>query len=105
MSALTSLARAQAALRGRAQPITTVRHVHVSRTPLIIVPLALAGEANAPLAAMVGQDRGAPALLIVPQPRNRSQRFEFAHSLGLIMLHYLGQFATTTEPVHRNSNL
>lgn len=99
MSALTSLARAQAALRGRAQPITTVRHVHVSRAPLVIVPLAMAGEANAPLAAMVGQDRGAPALLIVPQPRNRSQRFEFAHSLALIMLHYLGQFATTTEPV------
>jgi len=99
MTALTSLARAQAAVRGRAQPITTVRHVHVSGTPLVIVPLAMAGEANAPLAAMIGRDRTAPDLLIVPQPRDRSQRFQFAHSLALIVLHYLGQFASTTEPV------
>lgn len=98
MSTLTSLARAHAVQRGCAQPITTVRHVHVSERPLVCVPLAMAGEANAPLAAMVGQDRNAPRLLIVPQPRNRSQRFEFAHSLALIMLHYFAAFASTTEP-------
>ena len=55
-STLTSLARAIAAERETAQPIRTVRHVHVSDRPLVFIPLALAGEANAPLAAMVGDD-------------------------------------------------
>jgi hypothetical protein len=99
MSTLTSLARAHAAQRGYAQPITTVRHVHVSRRPLVCVPLAMAGEANAPLAAMVGYDLAKPRLLIVRQPRNRSQRFEFAHSLALVMLHYFATFASTMASV------
>lgn len=102
MSTLTSLARARAVQRGRAQPITTVRHVHVSACPLVCVPLAMAGEANAPLAAMVGRDRDTPRVLIVPQPRNRGQRFEFAHSLALVLLHYVATFAsTTTETASR----
>jgi hypothetical protein len=101
MSTLTSLARAHAVQRGYAQPITTVRHVHVSARPLVLVPLAMAGEANAPLAAMVGRNRDEPRLLIVPQPRNRAQRFEFAHSLALVMLHYLATFASTIEAASR----
>lgn len=101
MSTITSLARAHAVQRGCAQPVTTVRHVHVSTRPLVLVPLAMAGEANAPLAAMVGTDRNAPRLLIVAQPRNRGQRFEFAHSLALVMLHYVATFASTTEAVSR----
>ena len=56
MTLLTSLARALAAETGRAQPIRTVRHVHLSDRPLVFVPLQLAGEACAPLAAMVGDD-------------------------------------------------
>ena len=51
MSTLTALARAIAAERGAAQPACTVRHVHISERPLVFIPLALAGEANAPLAA------------------------------------------------------
>jgi hypothetical protein len=101
MSTLTSLARAHAVQRGCAQPITTVRHVHVSARPLVCVPLAMAGEANAPLAAMIGRDRDTPRLLIVPQPRNRGQRFDFAHSLALVLLHYVATFASTTEAVSR----
>lgn len=101
MSTLTSLARAHAVQRGCAQPVTTVRHVHVSGRPLVLVPLAMAGEANAPLAAMVGTDRNAPRLLIVAQPRNRGQRFEFAHSLALVMLHYVATFASTPETASR----
>ena len=53
-STLTSLARAIAAERETAQPVATVRHVHLAGRPLVFIPLALAGEANAPLAAMVG---------------------------------------------------
>jgi hypothetical protein len=44
MSTLTSLARIEAADMGRAQLIRTVRHVHVSDRPMVIVPLQLAGE-------------------------------------------------------------
>lgn len=88
MSTLTALARAHAVTLGRAQPITTVRHLHVSAVPLVCVPLAMAGEANAPLAAMLGTNVGAPALLVVPQPRNRDQRFEFAQALASVMLGY-----------------
>ena len=57
MSTLTSLARIEAADMGRAQLIRTVRHVHVSDRPMVIVPLQLAGEPCAPLAAMIGDDR------------------------------------------------
>jgi hypothetical protein len=99
MSALTSLGRAHAAEQGRAQPITTVRHVHVARRPLVFVPLAMAGEANAPLAALVGDDPDVPQLLVVPQPRDRDQRFAFAHALALTVLHYVGGFTGSRETI------
>ena len=68
MSTLTALARAVAVGAGRAQPMTTVRHAHVHERPLVFVPLTLAGEANAPLAAIVGDDPDAPRLLPWPSP-------------------------------------
>jgi hypothetical protein len=99
MSTLTSLARAEAAHCGSAQPACTVRHVHLSGRPLVFVPLALAGEAGAPLAAMVGDDPGAPRLLIVAQPRNRSQRFAFAAGLAAVVVGYIESFFGTAETV------
>jgi hypothetical protein len=84
---------------GRAQPITTVRHVHVHERPLVFIPLTLAGEANAPLAAMVGDDPDSPHLLAVPQPRNRDQRFAFAASLASVVLSYVDSFAGQVEAV------
>lgn len=39
----------------------------------------MAGEANAPLAAMIGTDPDAPQVLVVAQPGNSDQRFEFAY--------------------------
>lgn len=98
MSTLTSLAAAEAVEGGRALRTTTVRHVHVARSPLVCVPLALAGEANAPLAVMVGDDPGDPHVLIVPQPRNRDQRFRFAAEFGAVLLGYLGGFPAVTDP-------
>jgi hypothetical protein len=86
MTVLTSLGRALAVDRGQAQPITTVRHLHVSQRPLVLIPLKMAGESNAPMAAMVGADRENPQMLVVTQPRNRDQRFEFAHNLARIIL-------------------
>ncbi|GAB3138979.1 hypothetical protein GCM10027290_07310 [Micromonospora sonneratiae] len=99
MSTLTALARAQAAASGVAQPIATVRHLHLSERPLVLVPLAMAGEANAPLAAMVGTAPDAARLLIVPQPRNRDQRFAFVAELAATILPYLDSHRGVAEAV------
>ncbi len=99
MSTLTALARVAAVAAGRAQPIATVRHVHVHDRPLVFIPLGLAGEANAPLAALVGDDRDAPQLFIVAQPRNRDQRFAFTAALASTVLSYVDSFADRSEAV------
>ncbi|MFI6161471.1 hypothetical protein [Micromonospora haikouensis] len=99
MSTLRALAKAQALAAGVAQPVATVRHLHLSDRPLVLVPLTMAGEANAPLAALVGDAPDAARLLIVPQPRNRDQRFAFAAELAGIVLPYLDSFRGDTEAV------
>jgi hypothetical protein len=99
MSALTSLARAQAAASGSAQPVATVGHVHLSARPLVFVPLGMAGEAHAPLAAMAGDDPRHPRLLVVAQPRNRDQRFAFAAELAEVVLPYIEGFTGSEEEV------
>ncbi|MFI7550401.1 hypothetical protein ACIBQ2_11680 [Micromonospora sediminimaris] len=99
MSTLRALAAAQAVATGVAQPVATVRHLHLSRRPLVLVPLSMAGEANAPLAAMVGSAPGEGRLLIVPQPRNRDQRFAFAAELAAVVLPYVDAHRTANEAV------
>jgi hypothetical protein len=99
MSTLTALARAEAFAAGRAVPIATVRHLHVHDRPLVLIPLAMAGEANAPLAAMVGSARTDPELLVVAQPRNRDERFAFAARLGDIVNSYVESFTGVAEPI------
>lgn len=95
MTALTALARVLAVESGRAQPIRTFRHVHVSSRPLVFIPLQLAGEASAPLAALAGDDRGSPRLITVYEPRNRTQRFQFAARLAqTVILPYIEDCAT-----------
>ncbi|GIJ79262.1 hypothetical protein SAMN05443287_11060 [Micromonospora phaseoli] len=99
MSTLRAFAAAQALAAGAAQPVATVRHLHLSRRPLVLIPLSMAGEANAPLAAMVGSAPGDGRLLIVPQPRNRDQRFAFATELAATLLPYVDAHRTGTEAV------
>lgn len=99
MSTLTALARVIALAAGRAQQIATVRHIHLHERPFVFIPLALAGEANAPLAALVGDDRDAPRLRFVAQPRNRDQRFAFAAAVASDVLSYVDEFAVRTEMV------
>ncbi len=99
MSVLTALARAEAVESGRAQPLTTVRHTHISARPLVLVPLSLAGEAAAPLAALVGSDEAAPRLLVVSNPRNRTQRFDFVAELATAVLSYVNSHLRTVEQV------
>ncbi|NRQ31206.1 hypothetical protein HII36_05065 [Nonomuraea sp. NN258] len=104
MSLLTSLARLRALDEGRAQPIATVRHCHLSTRPMVFIPLKLSGEAAAPLAAMLGTDRAHPHLLVVTQPRNRDLRFAWAADLAGLLLPYLDGFLDDTETVERKNS-
>lgn len=104
MSLISVLARAEAMATGRATPLATVRHRHLSDRPLVLVPLTTAGEVGAPLGALVGTDRDEPRLLAVPQPRDRDLRFAFLAELAQVVLPYLESYAddTETEPATRN---
>ncbi|GAB3124570.1 hypothetical protein GCM10027160_46080 [Streptomyces calidiresistens] len=97
MSLLTTVAALRAAETGTAQPLTTVRHAHIDDHPVVLIPLTLAGEACAPLAAMVGTDRDRPVLLTVPQPRDRTLRFRFAEELADILLPLIDGCRTESE--------
>ncbi|MCX5201015.1 hypothetical protein OG897_06010 [Streptomyces sp. NBC_00237] len=102
MSLINTLARLQATRSGRAQPLATVRHRHLSERPLVVVPLTTAGEAGAPLGALVGTDRERPRLLAVPQPRDRELRFAFLAELAEAVLPYVDAYADDVEPAERN---
>jgi hypothetical protein len=93
VTVLTALARVAAATAGRALPTKTVRHVHLSGRPLVLVAAQLAGEACAPLAVLAGDDREKPKLLAVYEPRDRTQRFEFAAGLAAIVLPHIDGYA------------
>jgi hypothetical protein len=101
---MDTLARAEAVGSGRAVPAATVRHRYVSDRPLVLVPLTTAGEAGAPLGALVGTDRDAPVLLVVPQPLDRELRFGFFAGLAAAMLPVFDGYAddVEVEPATRN---
>ncbi|MFJ7771515.1 hypothetical protein ACIQ1J_24725 [Streptomyces sp. NPDC097107] len=101
MSLITTLARLEAVRTGHAQPAATVRHRHLSDRPLVFVPLITAGEAGAPLGALVGTDRDAPRLLVVPQPRDRDLRFAFLAELAGIVLPHVEAYADSVEAAER----
>ncbi|MBL7260598.1 hypothetical protein [Paractinoplanes lichenicola] len=108
MSTLVALARAEAFAAGRAQRIATVRHLHIHDRPLVLIPLAMAGEANAPLAVLLGTDAAAPRLLVVSQPRNRDERFTFTAELAAAVVPYLASFGaggTEAVPVDRGRDV
>ncbi|MFD9976153.1 hypothetical protein ACFWZR_17940 [Streptomyces sp. NPDC059017] len=102
MSLISTLARLEAVESGRAQPLATVRHRHLSPRPMVFVPLTTAGEAGAPLGALVGTDRDAPRLLAVAQPRDRELRFAFLAELAETLLPYLDGYADHVEPAERS---
>ncbi|GGR35629.1 hypothetical protein GCM10010497_43010 [Streptomyces cinereoruber] len=102
MSLISTLARMEAVESGRARPLATVRHRRVSERPLVLVPLTTAGEAGAPLGALVGTDPGEPRLLVVPQPRDRDLRFTFLADLAEEVLPYVDAFTDAVELVERN---
>lgn len=102
MSLISTLARLEAVDSGRAQPLATVRHRHLTGRPLVLVPLTTAGEAGAPLGALVGTDRAAPRLLAVPQPRDRDLRFAFLAELAEAVLPHIESYADVVEAAERN---
>jgi hypothetical protein len=104
VSVLQALARAEAVAGRRAVPAATVCHRHLSERPLVLVPLTTAGEAGAPLGALVGTDRDAPRLLVVPQPLDRELRFRFFAELADALLPLLEEYADAVdvEPATRN---
>lgn len=102
MSLISTLARLEAVECGRAQPLATVRHRRLSDRPLVLVPLTTAGEAGAPLGALVGTDRDAPRLLTVAQPRDRDLRFAFLADLAEAVLPHIESYADVVEPAERN---
>ncbi|MGV9451180.1 hypothetical protein [Streptomyces sp. NPDC003635] len=101
MSLITALARLEAVSTGRAQPSATVRHRHLSERPLVFVPLTTAGEAGAPLGALIGTDRDAPRLLVVPQPRDRDLRFAFLTDLADVVLPHIETYTEAVEAAER----
>ncbi|MBN0045784.1 hypothetical protein JS756_17055 [Streptomyces actuosus] len=101
MSLIVTLARLEAVSTGRAQPTATVRHRRLSDRPLVVVPLTTAGEAGAPLGALVGADPHAPRLLVVPQPRDRDLRFAFLSELADIVLPHIESCADAVEAAER----
>ncbi|MDJ0379679.1 hypothetical protein [Streptomyces sp. G-G2] len=101
MPLLSTLARLEAVRAGRAQPLATVRHRHLGERPLVCVPLTTAGEAGAPLGALVGTDRAQPRLLVVAQPRDRNLRWEFLAELADVVLPYLDGYADAVEAAER----
>jgi hypothetical protein len=102
MSLIATLARLEAVESGRAQAAATVRHRHLTERPLVFVPLITAGEAGAPLGALVGTERDAPRLLVVPQPRDRDLRFAFLAELADVVLPYIDAYADVVEAAERN---
>ncbi|MFH9492799.1 hypothetical protein ACH4LZ_25865 [Streptomyces halstedii] len=102
MSLITTLARLEAVDSGRARPLATVCHRHLTGRPLVLVPLTTAGEAGAPLGALVGTDRDAPRLLAVAQPRDRDLRFAFLAELAEAVLPHIESAADAVEPAERS---
>ncbi|MER5770204.1 hypothetical protein [Streptomyces sp. NPDC001985] len=101
MSLITTLARLEAVESGRARPLATVRHRYLADRPLVLVPLTTAGEAGAPLGALVGTDPARPRLLTVAQPRDRELRFAFLAELADAVLPYIDSYGDETEQVER----
>ncbi|WP_046774793.1 hypothetical protein [Streptomyces yangpuensis] len=102
MPLLSTLARLEAVRAGRAQPLATVRHRHLSEKPLVFVPLTTAGEAGAPLGALVGTDRHDPRVFVIPQPRDRDLRWAFLADLAVHVLAHIEAYADEVEPAERS---
>ena len=98
MSLITTLARLEAVRSGPRPARSPPCGTGISPSGRwSFVPLTTAGEAGAPLGALVGTDRDAPRLLVVAQPRDRDLRFAFLAELADVVLPYLDGYADDVE--------
>jgi hypothetical protein len=98
MNALHTHQALLAATERRAVAKTTRRHLHLSRRPLVVVGYHLAGDPGAPLGLMWGTSRDeVPHRMVVPEPRNRSLRFEALAEFATDLLFYLAEFEDRDE--------
>src|SRR4051794_11922328 len=73
----------------RAVPRASVRHQHISDQPFVVLGYHLAGDRGAPVALMWGTDAQSPKSLVVPEPRNRTLRFEALAEFATDLCSYL----------------
>lgn len=89
--------RLRAAKARRAQPRAARRHAHLSARPLAVVGYHLAGEPGAPVALRYGTAPDNARTLVVPEPRDRTLRFERLAEFGADLARYLAHFAGRVE--------
>jgi hypothetical protein len=82
MTTLRSLARLRAYALGTAQPIRTHRQLHVSKEPLVLAFVRMAGEPFSMWAALVGSRPGRAQWLYTPDPRNRDGQTDVFRDLA-----------------------
>jgi hypothetical protein len=97
VSLLPILLTAEAASRHAAVRRAAYRHRMVTRDPLVIALYNLPGEAAAPLAFYYGTDPGAGELIVAPEPRNRTVRFEGIQTFSAALVAYIAPFLETQE--------
>ena len=91
MSTLTALARAQA-VAGRRAAGQHGPAPAPHRRPLVLIPLTLAGEAAAPLAAMAGDGPDSGRLLVVGQPAQPGPAVRVRRRAGRGRLGYIERY-------------
>lgn len=83
----------QAHTQRRAVPKASRRHIHCSSSPLVVAGYHLAGDPGAPVALLWGTNRHTePHCIVVPEPRNRSLRFQALAEFGSELVSYLKTF-------------
>ncbi len=92
-----ALLQAEAHFRA-AVPATAKRHLRISRKPLVIVPLGLAGEDGAVLALGMGRTREDLELLVCPEPRKWNLQTRLLRDFSSRLLRYLDRRAADREP-------
>lgn len=76
MSTHDALLRVRAFAEGRAQDRRALRHFHVSKRPLVIAYVQMAGEPYSLWGAIVGKSADDTKLIVAGDPRNRDEQYQ-----------------------------
>ncbi|MBO6940930.1 MAG: hypothetical protein JJ863_38500 [Deltaproteobacteria bacterium] len=72
---------------------TCARHVRVADAPMVLVPMALAGEDGAPLAFAWGRGPSIETMVVVPEPRDRDEAWQGLEQLAEAVCAWLDPIA------------